>query len=547
MTPLCFHLLPDATSADLAWAIANTANGAWVKVCKPEQIAPLHAAGLHAYYRPYLPGGDDNGVASGKSWAEQVITAVDAAGGQWPDAIGYRNEMSCTQANVTEYANYRTRLQQAGYKGLVVLGSFGVGNPDWPEYELLASVAPDAIELHEYWDLTVAGSSVYWALRHVEAQRRGLLSTSTHLFIGECGSDGIQKQLPDNGPYVPVEDPQGRRGWQDRGKLTPAQQSANIAAYSAGCAANVVAAFVFGDGGTDPHWLTYHNEGTLVQTAIQATQRGQPPVSPPPPIPPAAQTDYAGAAWAPSPNFWAGRQGNAIKAIVLHGTAGGGAVQWFANPASQVSAHYVVDVDGSITQCVREADSAWHAGVVTANSAYAGQPNPNLWTIGIEHVRDVTNTSAITPAQLAASTALVTDIVRRHGQLTLIEHDQIDVGRVCPGSGFPLAAFQAAIAPVDPLVAQALAYYQQAGHQVDTSHAIWAVALLPLYEYWASLAAMSNPPVSPDLVKPGPLAGPEQAATWGPNKLTAASVRLTNRVLGVYVDAAGWHPYQMEL
>ena len=473
MTPLCFHLLPDATAADLAWAIAASSNGAWVKVCKPEQIAPLHNAGLRAYYRPYLPGGDDNGTASGKSWAESVITAVQGAGGQWPDAIGYRNEMSCTQANVTEYAAYRTRLQQAGYKGLTVLGSFGVGNPDWPEYALLASVQPDAIELHEYWDLTVAGSSVYWALRHVEAQRRGLLSATTHLFIGECGSDGIVKELPDHS-LVPVEDPQGRHGWQDRGKLTPAQQSANIAAYSAGCAANVVAAFVFGDGGTDPHWLTYHTQGTPVQTAIAATQKGPPPVSPPPPTPPAAQTDYAGAGWVPSPNFWAGRQGQTLKAIVLHGTAGGGAVQWFSQTASQVSAHYVVDTDGTITQCVREADSAWHAGVVTANSAYASDPNPNLWTIGIEHVRDTTNTSAITPAQLAASTALVTDIVRRHGQLALIEHDQIDVGRVCPGPGFPLAAFQAAIAPVDPVIAAALQRFSALGVQPNQAGALFA-------------------------------------------------------------------------
>ncbi len=34
--------------------------------------------------------------------------------------------------------------------------------------------------------------------------------------------------------------------------------------------------------------------------------------------------------------------------------------QWFASPASRVSAHYCVD-SGSIVQCVREEDIAWHA------------------------------------------------------------------------------------------------------------------------------------------------------------------------------------------
>ena len=152
-------------------------------------------------------------------------------------------------------------------------------------------------------------------------------------------------------------------------------------------------------------------------------------------------TDYARAVWKPSMNFWSGREGHAITAIVLHGTAGPGAVSWFQNPQSEVSAHYVVDTDGSVTQCVAEDDSAWHAGVVTLDSFFHDEPNPNLWTIGIEHVRDTTNTSPITPAQLQASLALCADIERRRGPMRYITHDQIDVGRVCPGPGFPLDAF----------------------------------------------------------------------------------------------------------
>jgi N-acetylmuramoyl-L-alanine amidase len=158
---------------------------------------------------------------------------------------------------------------------------------------------------------------------------------------------------------------------------------------------------------------------------------------------PTTMTDYAGAGWAPSPNVTFGRQGSPITAIVLHGTAGNGAVGWFAQPVSQVSAHYVVERDGTVTQCVREQDTAWHAGVVTPDSEFAGGTNPNRWSIGIEHTRDRTNTSPLTPAQLDASLALVTDILARHGPLAMLTHDEIDVGRICPGPGFPLAAFTA--------------------------------------------------------------------------------------------------------
>ena len=56
-------------------------------------------------------------------------------------------------------------------------------------------------------------------------------------------------------------------------------------------------------------------------------------------------TDYRDAIWVPSPNFWSGRNGQALTGICLHGTAGGGTLEWFQNPQSDVSAHYVVDED----------------------------------------------------------------------------------------------------------------------------------------------------------------------------------------------------------
>jgi N-acetyl-anhydromuramyl-L-alanine amidase AmpD len=158
-------------------------------------------------------------------------------------------------------------------------------------------------------------------------------------------------------------------------------------------------------------------------------------------------TDYAPASWRPSPNYWQGRDGQRLTGIVLHATAGyePGPVEWFQSAASQVSAHYIVNRDGTVIQTVREADSAWHAGEVTSNSRFYRGVNPNRTTIGIEHERDASNTSPLTPAQLAASLALVRSIVRRHGPLEIIAHDEIDVGRVCPGPGFPLQVFRDAV------------------------------------------------------------------------------------------------------
>ena len=77
--------------------------------------------------------------------------------------------------------------------------------------------------------------------------------------------------------------------------------------------------------------------------------------------------------------------GRAIGVVVIHTMeiaerAGAAEIcaRWFANPASEVSAHYCVDAD-SVVQCVREDDIAWHARGGNANSigielaGYAGQ------------------------------------------------------------------------------------------------------------------------------------------------------------------------------
>jgi N-acetyl-anhydromuramyl-L-alanine amidase AmpD len=148
-------------------------------------------------------------------------------------------------------------------------------------------------------------------------------------------------------------------------------------------------------------------------------------------------SDYGPAQWIPSPFYWPGRAGHAVRWIILHGTAGGSSAQgvaaWFQDPRAQASTHYIIGPDGTVVQCVAEADSAWGNGIVQdgpgCNPAYAagipegnrghgrwwdGGPNPNYGTISIEHVKGhVDNRDELTAAQQAASFALIAHLCAR--------------------------------------------------------------------------------------------------------------------------------------
>jgi N-acetylmuramoyl-L-alanine amidase len=77
-----------------------------------------------------------------------------------------------------------------------------------------------------------------------------------------------------------------------------------------------------------------------------------------------------------SPNF-GNRGGQKPQIIILHCPVGTlqSATATFLNPASKVSAHYIVDRTGDILQMVALSDAAWHA-----------MHYPNLIGIGIEMV-----------------------------------------------------------------------------------------------------------------------------------------------------------------
>ncbi|PKR54925.1 N-acetylmuramoyl-L-alanine amidase [Thalassospira marina] len=89
--------------------------------------------------------------------------------------------------------------------------------------------------------------------------------------------------------------------------------------------------------------------------------------------------------WQPSPNFGDRPADCAIDMLVLHYTgmpSGEAALARMCDPASQVSAHYMVEEDGCIYQLVTEAKRAWHAG----RGQWRGCTDVNSRSIGIEIV-----------------------------------------------------------------------------------------------------------------------------------------------------------------
>jgi N-acetyl-anhydromuramyl-L-alanine amidase AmpD len=78
----------------------------------------------------------------------------------------------------------------------------------------------------------------------------------------------------------------------------------------------------------------------------------------------------------------------------------------FQNPRKKVSAHYVVrSADGHTSQCVREADIAWHAG----------DWDHNTRSIGIEHEGWVDEPGFFTDVLYETSARLTAAICTRHG------------------------------------------------------------------------------------------------------------------------------------
>jgi N-acetyl-anhydromuramyl-L-alanine amidase AmpD len=179
----------------------------------------------------------------------------------------------------------------------------------------------------------------------------------------------------------------------------------------------------------------------------------------PPPAPPVAADD-PGALWRGSPNFNARASGAAgrVHIVIVHSCEGGyaGCWSWLADPASQVSAHYVVREDGAeVTQLVREPSRAWHIGATydsTLNAGHDGHLHgvqSNHFTIGVEHA-GYASQAAWPEAQLEASARLVCALSKRwqipRDRLHVVAHGQLQpYNRTDPGKQWPWEQYLARV------------------------------------------------------------------------------------------------------
>ena len=127
-----------------------------------------------------------------------------------------------------------------------------------------------------------------------------------------------------------------------------------------------------------------------------------------------------------SPNY--DERNAAINMIVLHYTgmkSADEAITRLCEPASKVSAHYVIEENGKLHNLVAEQHRAWHAGI----SYWRGMRNVNANSIGIEIINPGHEFGyrEFTDAQYKALIPLCLDIKQRHkiNNINIIGHSDI--------------------------------------------------------------------------------------------------------------------------
>lgn len=127
--------------------------------------------------------------------------------------------------------------------------------------------------------------------------------------------------------------------------------------------------------------------------------------------------------------------------IILHYTgmqSGKVALERLCDPASKVSAHYVIEENGQTHHLVDNEDRAWHAG----RSHWGGLSDINSASIGIEIVNKghEFGYEDFPPAQIEAVVALVKDLMAKYDIRTdmILGHSDIAPERKTdPGERFP--------------------------------------------------------------------------------------------------------------
>ena len=137
-----------------------------------------------------------------------------------------------------------------------------------------------------------------------------------------------------------------------------------------------------------------------------------------------------------------------IDTLVIHYTGmmpTDRARDWLCDPASRVSAHYLLDEDGTTWRMVEEEDRAWHAGV----GCWRGWRDINSRSIGIELSNPGHDYGyrEFPDVQIAALIELAGGILARHPIPihNVVAHSDIAPGRkIDPGELFPWARLAAA-------------------------------------------------------------------------------------------------------
>jgi N-acetylmuramoyl-L-alanine amidase len=116
-----------------------------------------------------------------------------------------------------------------------------------------------------------------------------------------------------------------------------------------------------------------------------------------------------------SPNFDERPADTPIDMLVLHYTgmeSAEAALARLTEPAAKVSAHWLIDEDGTVVRLVPDTMRAWHAGA----SFWRGDTDINARSIGIELVNPGHEFGyrSFAESQMAALLELASDIVARH-------------------------------------------------------------------------------------------------------------------------------------
>lgn len=178
----------------------------------------------------------------------------------------------------------------------------------------------------------------------------------------------------------------------------------------------------------------------------------------------------------PSPNYNERPQGFPIKYIVLHYTGMKSAQEALArlcDPASQVSAHYMIDEEGKTFQLVEEKNRAWHAG----ESYWLGVKNLNDISISIELVNPGHEFGycPFPSAQIVSLKALLHDIMSRHplqAPAILAHSDIAPTRKEDPGELFPWEELANEGLGIWPIATQNISPPEKMGEKTELLQAV---------------------------------------------------------------------------